>query len=175
LELLKNICLRSPRLPVLILSMHDESVHAERALRAGANGYILKQEATEGAGGAAPNFVEKFTSVAHRQQHVAALCPRQRTGTVPGRRVDGPRAKVFPDRRRLAEPARSRSCTSARGSRILPGSSKINSAAAPAARSARGPVDSWRKLQVSLWPTIPRPRGQPSRISIFKPRPALVV
>jgi DNA-binding NarL/FixJ family response regulator len=47
LELLKNIRIRCPRLPVLILSMHDESVYAERALRAGANGYIMKQEATE--------------------------------------------------------------------------------------------------------------------------------
>lgn len=47
LELLKHIRLNSPRLPVLILSMHDESIYAERALRAGANGYIMKQEATE--------------------------------------------------------------------------------------------------------------------------------
>ncbi len=47
LELLKHIRARSPHLPVLILSMHDESIYAERALRAGANGYIMKQEATE--------------------------------------------------------------------------------------------------------------------------------
>ncbi|MGA7398732.1 MAG: response regulator transcription factor [Candidatus Sulfotelmatobacter sp.] len=47
LELLKNVRLSSPRLPVLILSMHDEAIYAERALRAGANGYIMKQEATE--------------------------------------------------------------------------------------------------------------------------------
>jgi DNA-binding NarL/FixJ family response regulator len=47
LEMLKNIRISSPRLPVLILSMHDESIYAERALRAGANGYIMKQEATE--------------------------------------------------------------------------------------------------------------------------------
>jgi DNA-binding NarL/FixJ family response regulator len=47
LELLKNIRITSPRLPVLVLSMHDESIYAERALRAGANGYIMKQEATE--------------------------------------------------------------------------------------------------------------------------------
>jgi DNA-binding NarL/FixJ family response regulator len=33
--------------PVLILSMHDESLHAERALRAGARGYVMKQEATD--------------------------------------------------------------------------------------------------------------------------------
>ncbi len=47
LELLKNIRLRYPTLPVLILSMHDESIYAERALRAGANGYIMKHEAAE--------------------------------------------------------------------------------------------------------------------------------
>jgi DNA-binding NarL/FixJ family response regulator len=47
LDLLKIIRTRYPALPVLILSMHDESIYAERALRAGANGYIMKQEATE--------------------------------------------------------------------------------------------------------------------------------
>ncbi|MGA2592537.1 MAG: response regulator transcription factor [Bryobacteraceae bacterium] len=47
IELLKTIRARDARLPVLILSMHDESLYAERALRAGANGYIMKQEATE--------------------------------------------------------------------------------------------------------------------------------
>jgi DNA-binding NarL/FixJ family response regulator len=47
LELLKTLRVRYPNLPVLVLSMHDESVYAERALRAGANGYIMKQEATD--------------------------------------------------------------------------------------------------------------------------------
>ena len=47
LDLLKNIRTRHPSLPVLILSMHDESIYAERALRAGANGYIMKHEAAE--------------------------------------------------------------------------------------------------------------------------------
>jgi len=47
LELLKNVRTRYPALPVLILSMHDESIYAERALRAGANGYIMKHEAAE--------------------------------------------------------------------------------------------------------------------------------
>jgi DNA-binding NarL/FixJ family response regulator len=47
LDLLKHIRTQDPSLPVLILSMHDESIYAERALRAGANGYIMKQEATE--------------------------------------------------------------------------------------------------------------------------------
>jgi DNA-binding NarL/FixJ family response regulator len=47
LDLLKNIRITHPALPVLILSMHDELIYAERALRAGANGYIMKQVATE--------------------------------------------------------------------------------------------------------------------------------
>ncbi len=47
IDLMKNIRISHPTLPVLILSMHDEMVYAERALRAGANGYIMKQEATE--------------------------------------------------------------------------------------------------------------------------------
>jgi len=47
LDLLKNLRLLYPDLPVLILSMHDESIYAERALRARANGYIMMQEATE--------------------------------------------------------------------------------------------------------------------------------
>ncbi len=47
LDLLKNIRTRDPGLPVLILSMLDELLYAERALRAGASGYIMKQEATQ--------------------------------------------------------------------------------------------------------------------------------
>jgi DNA-binding NarL/FixJ family response regulator len=47
LELLKTLRVRYPNLPALVLSMHDESVYAERALRAGANGYIMKQEAAD--------------------------------------------------------------------------------------------------------------------------------
>lgn len=47
LELLKDIKVRFPKLPVLILSMHDESVYAQRALRAGAAGYVMKQEAMD--------------------------------------------------------------------------------------------------------------------------------
>jgi DNA-binding NarL/FixJ family response regulator len=47
LELVKSIRARSIFVPVLVLSMHDESIYADRALRVGANGYITKQQATE--------------------------------------------------------------------------------------------------------------------------------
>ena len=46
-ELLKGLRVTHAALPILVLSMHDELLYAERALRAGANGYIMKQEATD--------------------------------------------------------------------------------------------------------------------------------
>jgi DNA-binding NarL/FixJ family response regulator len=46
IEVIKDLAAMRPELPVLVLSMHDESMYAERALRAGAGGYITKQEAT---------------------------------------------------------------------------------------------------------------------------------
>ena len=47
MELIKDIKVLYPDLPIVALSVHDESLYAERALRAGAKGYILKAEATE--------------------------------------------------------------------------------------------------------------------------------
>jgi DNA-binding NarL/FixJ family response regulator len=47
LELIKDIHARHPKLLMLTLSMHDESLHAERVIRAGAHGYITKQDATK--------------------------------------------------------------------------------------------------------------------------------
>ena len=46
-ELIKLLKRRYPGLAVLVISMHDESVYAERALRAGARGYVMKHEATD--------------------------------------------------------------------------------------------------------------------------------
>ena len=47
LELVKNARANYPKLLMLVLSMHDESLYAERSLRAGASGYIMKAEAVE--------------------------------------------------------------------------------------------------------------------------------
>lgn len=46
IELVKILRSRFPEIQILVISMHDESLYAERALRAGAKGYIMKQEAT---------------------------------------------------------------------------------------------------------------------------------
>lgn len=47
LDLIKALSARMPGLPLLVLSMHDENLYAERAIRSGAMGYVMKQEATE--------------------------------------------------------------------------------------------------------------------------------
>jgi DNA-binding NarL/FixJ family response regulator len=47
LELLKDIRAIAPQTPVLIISMHDETLYAERVIKAGGRGYIMKQEGPE--------------------------------------------------------------------------------------------------------------------------------
>jgi DNA-binding NarL/FixJ family response regulator len=47
IDLIKEITAKYPQLPVLVLSMHQDSLYAERALRAGARGYVMKEEASE--------------------------------------------------------------------------------------------------------------------------------
>jgi len=44
IDLIKDIGIRWPKMPVLVFSMHDESFYAERVLRAGAKGYVMKRE-----------------------------------------------------------------------------------------------------------------------------------
>lgn len=50
LELIKNLRSIHSRLKVLVISMHDELVYAERALRAGASGYLMKSESLTAVG-----------------------------------------------------------------------------------------------------------------------------
>ncbi len=47
LELVKDLRALYPKLPVLVVSMHDESLYAGRILRAGARGYVMKQESPQ--------------------------------------------------------------------------------------------------------------------------------
>lgn len=47
LDLLKDLAIQHSAIPVLVLSMHDEMVYADRALRAGARGYLMKTEGSE--------------------------------------------------------------------------------------------------------------------------------
>ena len=47
LDLLKSLAKRGANLPILVVSMHDETLYAERVLRAGAMGYVMKREAEQ--------------------------------------------------------------------------------------------------------------------------------
>jgi DNA-binding NarL/FixJ family response regulator len=47
LELIKDLAAIKPDLPVLVMSMHDEMIYAERVLRAGGRGYLMKESASD--------------------------------------------------------------------------------------------------------------------------------
>ena len=47
LELIKDLCASHPDIPVIVLSMHDEMIYAERVLRAGGRGYVMKDAVPE--------------------------------------------------------------------------------------------------------------------------------
>ena len=47
LELIKNVKVVHPKVDLIVLSMHDEMLYAERAMRAGAVGYVMKRDATD--------------------------------------------------------------------------------------------------------------------------------
>jgi len=64
IELIKNLKELHPGLLALVLSMHDESLYAERALRAGARGYVMKREVTK-------NIITAIRQVLAGQLHVS--------------------------------------------------------------------------------------------------------
>ncbi len=80
MELIRDLRARVRDLPVLVLSMYDEALYAERALAAGARGYIMKQEASESIVGAARKVLEG-------KIHVSEAI----TGEILGKLVAGPR------------------------------------------------------------------------------------
>jgi len=73
LELIKDIHVRWPKLAMLVVSMHDESLYAERVIRAGALGYITKQEATK-------KILVAIRRVLTRQIYLSAPCAAQLLG-----------------------------------------------------------------------------------------------
>ena len=64
LDLIKDLHIRSPQTAVLVLSMHDESLYAERVLKAGGRGYIMKQEGGK-------RIIEGIRQVANGQTFVS--------------------------------------------------------------------------------------------------------
>jgi DNA-binding NarL/FixJ family response regulator len=81
IELIKDLKVRHPRLPVLVHSMHDESVYAERSLRAGAKGYISKKEPPQ-------KLLQAIRDVLQGEISLSAAMTRQILHTVGADRAD---------------------------------------------------------------------------------------
>jgi DNA-binding NarL/FixJ family response regulator len=91
LELIRALREAAPETRVLVLSMHDEALFAERALRAGARGYIMKQEAINGLVHAVREVLAGRLFVSKRMsQHVLERMSRedQPTGDLLGNLTD---------------------------------------------------------------------------------------
>lgn len=83
LELIKELSRSHPALPTLVLSMHDELVHGERALRAGAKGYLVKQEAPE-------NVIKAIRKVLAGERYLSERMQSLLTRRVRGRPANQP-------------------------------------------------------------------------------------
>jgi DNA-binding NarL/FixJ family response regulator len=88
LELVRELSQAAPPLPVLVLSMHDEALFAERALRAGARGYIMKREAITGLVGAIREVLAGRIYLSGRMSQ-SFLEAVGRPAPVPGDRIGG--------------------------------------------------------------------------------------
>jgi DNA-binding NarL/FixJ family response regulator len=88
LNLVKQLDALVPGVHVLVLSMHDETLHAERVLAAGARGYIMKQEAMH-------NLITAIRCVAEGKTYVSPQMSERILARVSGRRTPaGPAAPV---------------------------------------------------------------------------------
>jgi DNA-binding NarL/FixJ family response regulator len=87
LELIKDIQALHPGLPVLVVSMHDESLYAERVLRAGGRGYIMKQEGGK-------KMMEAIRTVLSGQIYVSEKMSAKILEIFSGRRSDSNRSPI---------------------------------------------------------------------------------
>jgi DNA-binding NarL/FixJ family response regulator len=85
LELLKDLRAAHPSLPVLIVSMHDETLYAERIIRAGGRGYLMKQEGPEKMLQAIRKVLAGGMAVSERMAGIIldAIAARQASQTFP--------------------------------------------------------------------------------------------
>lgn len=82
IELIKDLLAVTPGLPILVVSMHDETVYAERVLRAGARGYIMKESGGE-------NLLASIRHVLSGQVYVSARISARILENFSGRKPRG--------------------------------------------------------------------------------------
>lgn len=73
LELLKDLRIQHPSVPPLVLSMHEEELYAERAMRAGARGYVRKRETSKNILAAVRRVLEGGIYVSEKLSNAMAL------------------------------------------------------------------------------------------------------
>ena len=81
IELTKSIKARYPKLSVIVLSLHDESIYAERALRAGARAYLMKEAVSE-------NIVKAIRAVLSGEIYVSDKISRKLLRKISGDKDD---------------------------------------------------------------------------------------
>src|ERR1700747_723790 len=87
IELIKNIRAEFPSLPILVLSMHVESLYALRALRAGAEGYVMKHEAIA-------NVIQAIREVFNGRPYLSPAMAAEGITSFPNRRAEGERDAI---------------------------------------------------------------------------------
>jgi DNA-binding NarL/FixJ family response regulator len=73
LELVKDLCIQHPSVAPLVLSMHEEELYAERAMRAGARGYVRKRETSKNILAAIRRVLEGGIYVSEKLSNAMAL------------------------------------------------------------------------------------------------------
>ncbi len=84
LDLIKDLRVRWPNVAILVVSMHEESLHAERVLRAGALGYITKQQATK-------NILVAIRTVLGGDIYLSGKTAREVAFKIAGGNIENPR------------------------------------------------------------------------------------
>jgi DNA-binding NarL/FixJ family response regulator len=91
IELIKDICALQQDMLILVISMHDESLYAERVLRAGARGYIMKQES-------GPAMMQAIRQVLAKRIYVSDKMSALILENVVGKRTEASPIKRLSDR-----------------------------------------------------------------------------
>ena len=87
IEFIKDLLALHPKLPILVVSMHDESIYAERVLRAGARGYIMKESGAE-------NLLAAIRQVLHGQVYVSPRISAKILNALSGRNPRGSNSPI---------------------------------------------------------------------------------
>ena len=98
LELVKNLEAQFPLVALIVLSMHDEALYAERALRAGARGYVMKRETTKSVLTAIRRVLEGGTYVSDRVVNGMArrmTSPRKPNAATPVEQLSDRELEIF--------------------------------------------------------------------------------